>query len=252
MEKGASNPQLFGIIDTNAHQFDALSKSGAYTYIPLLHYTFLRVLAPKMHAFLEKYMIRNTPSAMALIIAVLLLTGCATTVVTSSWKDAGYLKQPHKTLVVAILRKKEYRIALEDEFAHQLNEKGLDVTTGSKTFPESTPGDKAELESYLRSHGYDSFLLVRIVAWKDLLANNPGSEPNWPDSYSMDKDIDSLPKNGVEERIAMAEANLYDAATGKLFWTAATQTPIEEINHDLMADYVAQIIKRMQRNGLVR
>ena len=195
---------------------------------------------------------RHIAGAIGLVIGVTLLAACATTKVTSYWKDPGYHKQPHKVLVVAILKKKEYRTALEDEFALQLNGKGLDVTTGSKAFPESTPGNKAELERYLRGHGYDSFLLVRIVAWKDLLANNPESGPTWPDFYNMDNDIDALPKTNVKERIATAEANLYDAATGKLFWTAATQTPIDGKDHELMADYVTQVIKQMQSNGLVQ
>ena len=196
-------------------------------------------------------MTRNTISAMGIFIAVLLLTGCGTTEIKSHWKDAGHQRKPHKLLVVAILKKKKYRIALEDEFAIQLNAKGLDVTTGTKAFPESTPDDKGELKNYMRDHGYDSFLLMRIVAWKDLVSNNPESGPSWPDFYSMDNDIDSLPKTDVEERIAMGEANLYDAATGKLFWTAATQTPIDEINHELMADYVTQIIRQMHSDGLV-
>ena len=195
---------------------------------------------------------RNSGNAFALFIAALLFAGCATTEVTSYWKDTGYHKQPHKILVIALLKNKDYRTALEDEFALQLDKKGLAVTTGSRAFTESTPGNKAELNRYLRDHGYDSFLLVRIVAWKDLVANAPETGPTWPDFYSLDNDIDSLPDTGVQERIAMAEANLYDAATGKLFWTAATQTPIDEINHDLMVDYVVEIIKQMQRNGVVR
>jgi hypothetical protein len=204
-----------------------------------------------MDAFQEKFMKRNTAGAIGLIIGVMLLMGCATTKVTSYWKDPGYHKQPHKVLVVALLRKKEYRTALENEFARQLNEKGLAVTTGSEAFPENTPGDKTELQKYLRDKGYDSFLLVRIVAWKDLLENTTDEGPTWPDFYSMDNDTPP-PDAVVKERIAVARASFYDVATWKRFWTAATQTPTDEVNHDLMVDYVREIIKQMHSNGLVQ
>ena len=195
---------------------------------------------------------RNRLGAFRLLIAVLLISGCATTVITSYWKDKGYHKQPHKILVVAILKNKEYRSSLEDEFVIQLGKKGLDVTTGSKAFPASTPGNKAELQEFLGDHGYDAFLLIRIVALKDLLANAPDTAATLQETYSAGNGPNSSTDAVVKERIAMAEANLYDVATGKLFWTAATQTPINEVNHDLMTDYVMEIIRQMQSNGLVQ
>ena len=194
---------------------------------------------------------RTGVGAFGLLMAVLLLTGCATTEITSHWKDADYQKKPHKVLVVAILRNKEYRTALEDKFALQPRKKGLDVTTGSKAFPANTPGNEDELEKYLRDHGYDTYLLLRIVALKDLLANTPDTAATWPDTYTTENGTNPPPDAVVKERIATAEANLYDVASEKVSWTAATRTPINEVNHDLMADYVAAIIRQMRSNGLV-
>jgi hypothetical protein len=195
---------------------------------------------------------RNWLSAIGPLIAVLLFTGCATTQVTSSWKDASYQKMPHKILAVALVKNKENRMALEDEFALQLQNKGLDVSAGDTVFPVRTPDNKVELEKYLRDNGYDTFLLVRIVAQKDLLEHIPDKATTWPSTYSTGDNAKPTPGYVVQQRIAMAEANLYDVETEKLFWTASTQTSIDTVNRALIADYVTQIIKQMQKNGVVR
>jgi cyclophilin family peptidyl-prolyl cis-trans isomerase len=195
---------------------------------------------------------RNRLGAIGPLIAALLFAGCATTQVTSSWKDSGYRKMPHKILAVALVKNKENRTALEDEFALQLRNKGLDVTAGNTVFPVRTPSNKDELEKYLRDNGYDTLLLVRVVAEKDLLEHIPDKATTWTSSYSTGDNTKSSPEYVVQQRIAMAEANLYDVETEKLFWTAASQTSIDKVNRALIADYVTQILKQMQKNGVVR
>jgi hypothetical protein len=195
---------------------------------------------------------RNKVGTITILIAVLLLTGCAATRVTSFWKDPNYQRTPHKVLVVALVKNPKYRMALEDEFAFQMNKKGIDVTAGSKAFPVRTPGSKDELLKYLRDNGYDTFLLVRIVAEKDLVVNTSDTASDLSSSYSTTNSAISSPDTVVKERIAMTEANFYDVDTGKLFWTASSQTTVDEVNHALIADYVTQILKQMQSNGLVQ
>lgn len=181
-----------------------------------------------------------------LLSAILLFAGCASTEITSHWQDPGYHKKPHKILVVALLKNVAIRKEVEDTFVQQLDDRGLEVTSGTKAFPTHTPGNKNELQKYLRDHGYDAFLLVRIVAEKDLVANVPGAAA-WPETYSNV----APPEGDVQRRIAMAEANLYDVATQKLFWTADTRTSFDEVDRSLITDYVSQIVRKMQQTGLV-
>ncbi len=187
----------------------------------------------------------------AFLITVFLISGCTTTQITSFWKDPGYRHTPHKLLVIALIKDKGKRLAVEDEFARQLDTLGLDVTSGSRAFPVDTPDNKKELERYLRDHGYDSFLLLRVVAEKDLLSNVPASA-TLPDTYSTTDGATPPPGSVVEQRVAMAEANLYDVATQKLFWTAATRTTFEKVSHKLITDYVTQIVKKMQQSELLQ
>lgn len=188
----------------------------------------------------------NTMGSAILLSAILLFAGCASTEITSYWQDPGYHKKPHKILVVALLKNVAIRKEVEDAFVHQLDGRGLEATSGTKAFPTHTPGDKKELQKYLRDHGYDAFLLIRIVAEKDLVANVPETAP-WPET-----DNNAPPPQGnVQRRIAMTEANLYNVDTQKLFWTANTRTSFDKVNHSLITDYVTQILRKMQQTGLV-
>jgi hypothetical protein len=188
----------------------------------------------------------NSVGSILLLSAILLFAGCASTEITSYWQDPGYHKKPHKILVVALLKDVAIRQEVEDAFVHQLDDRGLEVISGTSAFPVHTPGNKSELQKYLRDHGYDAFLLVRVVAEKDLVANVPGTAP-WPET-----DHTAPPPEGnVQRRIAMTEANLYDVTTQKLFWTANTRTSFDEVDHALITDYVTQIVGKMQQTGLV-
>lgn len=188
----------------------------------------------------------NTVSSIILLFVILLVAGCASTEITSYWQDPGHHQKPHKILVVALLKDVAIRQEVEDAFVHQLDDRGLEVTSGTSAFPVHTPGNKEELQKYLRDHGYDAFLLVRIVAEKDLVTNVPETAP-WPETDNNTPP----PKGDVQRRIAMAEANLYDVATQKLFWTANTRTSFDKVNHSLIKGYVTQIVWKMQQSGLL-
>jgi hypothetical protein len=49
----------------------------------------------------------------------------------------------------------------------------------------------------------------------------------------------------------MAEANLYDVATEKLIWTAATETKIGEKCEKMIKAYVAVNMEEMRKQKLV-
>ena len=198
----------------------------------------------------EKIMIKHMTGACACFIAFFLLSSCASTEVTSYWKDAGYHRKPHKALIAARVKNK-YQMAVEDEFARQLGKNGVNVSTATKEFVASAPANEEALKSYLRDHGYDTFILIRVTTEKDLLTNRPGSTAPWPSSNDIVHGKISSSDFIVVQRQLMTEANLYDVASWKLFWTAATETTVDEVNHQLITEYVAQILKKMRKSGLI-
>jgi hypothetical protein len=195
---------------------------------------------------------RSRVGAIGFLIAVLLLVGCTATQVKSVWKDMNYEGKPHKILTVAILKSQTNRQMLEDEFTRQLNKKGLDATASHTAFPNSEVISKEALAAFLKDKGFDTLLLVRLVGQKTQLTYVPGISGGWPGYYGASYNIVSSPGYTVEDRIAMAEAKLFDVKTEKLIWSAESDTMLHEVNQELIADYVAQIMEQMKMGGLLR
>lgn len=198
---------------------------------------------------------RATVGVIVPLIAVVLLIGCAATKVTSVWKDETYQKKPHKVLAVAILKSNTNRLVLEDEFARQLKQRGLDATAGHTVLSGDEPVDKDVLATSLREKGFDTLLVVRLVDQRSQQTYVPGAAypvgATWPGYYGAGYNMIYSPGYVVEDQFAIAEANLYDVETEKLIWTAATETWIKSSDRKLIEEYVGRIMNEMQQGGVV-
>ena len=64
---------------------------------------------------------------LVLMLAVALFAACATTKVTSVWKDASYQGKLRKVFVYAILKNQTNRRIAEDEFVNHFKARGIDA-----------------------------------------------------------------------------------------------------------------------------
>jgi hypothetical protein len=199
---------------------------------------------------------RTALTTIAPLIALSVLMGCAATKVTSTWKDEAYQKKPHKVLTVAILKSNTNRLTLEDEFALQLKQRGLDVAAGHNVLSPKEPPTKDTLAAALRENGYDTLLLVRLLDQRSQQTYVPGAAypvgGAWPGYYGAGYNTMYTPGYVVEDKFAIAEANLYDVATEKLIWTAATETWINSAEPKLIKEYVGLMIRELEKGGMVK
>ncbi len=195
-------------------------------------------------------------ATIAPLIVLSVLMGCAATKVTSTWKDEAYKKKPQKVLTVAILKSNTNRLVLEDEFTVQLKQKGLDATAGHTVLSEKEPATKETLAATLRETGFDALLVVRLVDQRSQQTYVPGAVypagATWPGAYGAGYNTMYAPGYVVEDKFAIAEANLYDVETEKLIWTAATETWINAAERKLLQEYVGLMMHEMQEAGIVR
>ncbi len=105
----------------------------------------------------------HTGYLLSALTGLLLLAGCSSTWVVTSWSD-----EPNRTsgfrkpLVVAVADKQIIRKKLEDEFVRELRATGVDAAQSYRTFPEEdlTPDT---LKAKLPGTDRDSVLVVRFV-----------------------------------------------------------------------------------------
>jgi hypothetical protein len=178
-----------------------------------------------------------------LVVAITMLAACATTEVTAVWTDESYQGRPRKVLAYAVLKRPINRRIVEDEFVSHFRSRGIDAVPGYAVFPGNDLVKEEVLEEKLKAQGFDSLLLMQptgrrkeqvqvpgIVTYQPMYPIRYQPPPyyrTWPGYYSKGYTVVYTPSYTVENRYVMAETNLYDVATEKLIWTAASETKIE-------------------------
>ena len=211
----------------------------------------------------------KTVQGLSLIAAAMLLaTACATTKVTSDWKDPSYAKKPGKMLVMALLDDGGQRRLLEDELTNKLKSAGVDAVPGYTVLPETGTAAKEVIEAKVRELGADSVFMTRLVDRRKVEQYVPGSGAYYPPSgyhsmygyYGYQPYAYGYGAGGVgpytpgytkETVYNIAEANLYDAATGKLVWSARTESEMRGNDRKAVDSYASQIVKSLKKQGLV-
>ena len=212
---------------------------------------------------------------LTLIAAALVLASCASTRVTSDWLDESYQKKPNKVVVMALVDQSADRRLIEDEFVGELKKSGVEALPGYAVLPEARPGDREAAAAKVKELGADALLITRLVDRKterDYVPGTPSLPPagyyDWHSYYGRFHHPGLYPgpyagyysgaypggysRGYVTERVyGIAEANLYDVTTGKLVWSAVTETEMRGDNRDEIKSYVDQIVKSLRKKNLV-
>ena len=145
----------------------------------------------------------NRASSTMLVAACLSFwAGCAsTTSINESWSDSARPKTPlGKTLAVAVVYDAQVARALEQEWARQLRERGVDATPLEALGPTVRPPGRQDLVALAQQHGF-----VTVLVSKRL------------DVKQVERDVSA-------SQVAVVETKLYDVRTEQPFWSARTDT----------------------------
>jgi len=143
--------------------------------------------------------------------------------------------RPVRTLVLAIAPDARLTTAIETEWIRQLQGRGVETTAASTLLPGEFPPDEARIIALVKSGGFDTLLVCRLVAVKQ------------------------VGREATHYQSAVTETRLYDAGTGKPFWTAQADTfavsgaghQIREPDSDRLREFVGALIDEMSRSGVL-
>lgn len=201
--------------------------------------------------------LRNSISAV--LLTSLFIGGCATTYLTSSWKDPAYTGQPRKVLVIGVSRKPVIKRMFEDEYVRQLKERGIPAVAGYTVMPDAKQNDHSVIAVKLKEQGADVVLFTRLASKKTVLTNVPGSfsvQPsyygNWRDYYAYGSQVMYTPGYTAEDEYALIETNLYNAVNDKLIWSANSETEILGTDQDQIKSYIGVMVDEMVHQKLLK
>ena len=74
---------------------------------------------------------------------------------------------------------------------------------------------------------------------------------SWDSYYERRYEATYMPPTTTEFQIATVEANIYDAKSGKLIWSAQLETVVDSDLQKLFTDFVRTVTKDLQKQGLL-
>jgi len=201
-----------------------------------------------------------------LVLGGILLAGCSSTTLSGSWKSPDYVGQVKKVYIVGISKQETNRRIFEDEFNRQLSVHGVTGLSSYKEMPDSAKVDEAKIAKSIRDNGADSVLMTNVTGKRTEEVVNPGRvtsyntgpyyggrsyNRNYGSYYNQSRTVTYEPATISQFTIVTIEANLFDAKTKELIWSAQLETVVESDIQTLINDFVKTVIEDMSSKGLI-
>src|ERR671922_2090307 len=190
--------------------------------------------------------------AMAIVIATLVVVGCATSnMVVSEWSNPGYSAASFKRIMVGgVDRQTSIRRTFEDEFVAQLRSAGIDALPSYRYIPENEKIEEAKLKQAAQQAGADAVILARPVSVEQKTDYGPTYYPvpvfgifgshggvTWSGPYGGPR----IQRYDVYT----SETTLYDLTKNELVWTATTKTTLPDNVDTATKGYVEAIMRAL-------
>ncbi len=176
---------------------------------------------------------------------------CASTRVTSSWRDPGVgAVRFRKVVGVALARDATLRRLAEDEFVRALGPAA--ALAGYAVIPDEEVQDRDRAKARVEAAGADGVVVFRLVGVE--------TEQRWvpPTYYShawgywgWAAPVVYDPGYLQTDRIVQIETTLYRVSDARLVWAARSETFNPESAEDLIAGVVRAVIDAMRQDALL-
>ncbi|RRJ85279.1 hypothetical protein [Aestuariirhabdus litorea] len=197
---------------------------------------------------------------------ITLLTGCATSQVTSEWKDPDFSGPLTHVLIISTAKETRDRRMVEDRFARMFTERGIKATTWYQASgkPEVSDINKEAVISAAKRIGADSVMVSRLVGTEegqDYIP--PRTEVSAPFDYydranrGFDRDYPSLysyTQTGgyyVDYTVFKLEFNLYEMKNKELVWSILSEAFDPQSQMTLLEELTKQVSSSLEKGTLI-
>ena len=187
----------------------------------------------------------------SILLIAFLLTSCATTTLTSVWKDESYQGQIHDVFVIGVAKKYSNKRIFEDEFVKQLNAHGVNAIQSYTVFPFNEMLDKEAIISKMKELGMNTVLITNVVDKERRVYTE-----TWYTAYSYRYDYRPYRNTQYAENVYSLETKFYDLSTEKLIWSALSETfLIDDITIDYgeeIRSFINVMVKKIKEDNLLK
>jgi len=208
-----------------------------------------------------KRLCRPLSRAAACLLPLLLFSSCATTSLTTSWSDPALTSQNsiEDVLIIALTNEETVRRLYEDGFAAKFSESGV------RAYPSYTlniadikPTQKAVAAAVAAADA--RYVLVTRHISTDTKQHYRPPEPVYVDPYYSRmnryyplayREAYYRPGYTYSVTTVLLESNLYDAATGKLIWSAQSKSVDPAMTQKYLDELITVFAQDLKKSGLL-
>jgi hypothetical protein len=188
-----------------------------------------------------------------------LVVGCATTKLTSIWKDPSYSTMKlEKVMVVALAKEESMRRLFEDEFVRQLAAQNIQAVASYTKFTlEQAHNDKDTIKLQIQEEGFTAVIVTRLLDKKQqevyypattTYAGPPGAYYNgWHNYYNTGYSTMTSPGFSTTYDIVRLESNVYDIQADKLIWSGLSESFYDNGPDTQVRGVVAVLVKGLSK-----
>ena len=185
----------------------------------------------------------------ALLFAACGIGGCATTALTSTWRDPAVAQLSFRNvLVLAPTRDPSVRRVAEDELARRI--KNAHAVPSYTMIPDTELGDSEAVRARARAAGFDGVVILRVTNVDKQATWVPGAWAGPPYAYTGWAAYD--PGYMRVDTYVRVETNVYSLPEDRLVWAAVSRTTNPDSVRSLVKDTAKEVEKEMRREGLLR
>lgn len=199
--------------------------------------------------------VRGISYFLPLLVGLFVFSSCATTNITTAWRDPAFQGPVKKILVMGISQKPAIQRFAEDEFVSQLRERGTAAVAGYSVLPYGGRMGQRLVAAKAREIGADAVLVIRPVGEKTTRTYVPGQVYGVPGPYRRWGSYYGFaytPGYVAENQYVYIETNLFDIDTDKLIWSAESETALSANNQQLIKSFIDTIVTKMASAKLIR
>ena len=197
-----------------------------------------------------------------LLLAALLLVGagCASTTLTSVWRDHSYTGGPLRSvLVMGISEETGIRRIFEDEFSARLKGVGVVAIPSYTLIPQDGPAERAVLDAAIEKAGAQGVLATRLLRIERRTNYAPGYVSAVPavgyyrnfHGYYSSAWVRYAPPQAYDYDIVALETNLWSPRQGELIWSGITESFAPSDVRRATQEFADVIIRALQEQNLI-
>jgi uncharacterized membrane protein len=170
----------------------------------------------------------------SVVAASILLAACTATKFTAVWIDETYQVNPVKILVIGMSNTPATKRLFEDEFVKELQDRGTDAVAGYTVLPDQPLVDIGAILAKAAEVGADTVLITKPIGRRTGTTASPWAT--------------------YEDQYVDTQTNLYDVKSGKMIWTATSETWIMNYasNKTQIRSFVKVIVKELSKQKVLK